>query len=251
MTNRKHRLRMCVDAVRNVLIRSHRKCNIRKRSHFEFSGRKINCFFGVDGLDEDHSYKVCSNVADMLKQYRQPRRKSAVQGTPRQSNRISGIVDSNRCMNGNDDVNCRHPRTSHDETFLHSVLDQCKSFHIPYVSLSMRERSRRVELLAATIIASCVTKKDLQVKGSDYLHGNKELGVDILTVVDAMKERVQNGIKVNLSSIGHMVTPPPAGVEESNEQEEHNKFGSAIHCGTKLRSPSMLICYYGNADFFK
>lgn len=94
----------------------------------------------------------------------------------------------------------------------------------------MRECTRRVESLAETVIAACVNKMDFKKGGYGYLCGKKELDVDVLTVLDAMKERVQNELKINFSSVSEELTPPPTLIDEGvvEEEDSKGKFESAI-----------------------
>lgn len=57
--------------------------------------KKINSCFGVDTLDEQCIYKVCSNVADQLRKYRRLYQKKAmtIMETPHQSTRHKIYVE--------------------------------------------------------------------------------------------------------------------------------------------------------------
>ena len=64
--NLKHR--GCCLHVKQAIFKSHRKCNKSKPFRFA-TGRKINCYFIVNVLDEETNYIICSNVDDQMKDY--------------------------------------------------------------------------------------------------------------------------------------------------------------------------------------
>ena len=173
--------------------------------------------------------------------------KKAVEGTPRRSTRhmtdlekvksVSFIVQgpsrqSNYKMNQFSDAK-KKKRCSYDESFCNLVKENSEGYsgyRIPYEGLKMREHSRRVVGLAATIISSCVDRESLMDKGVEYLIGNKDLAVDILTVIDSIRNKVQDELRVNLHLVQKEITPPP--VDESDDKcgddDKYNRYSSAI-----------------------
>ena len=88
----------------------------------------------------------------------------------------------------------------------------------------MRERNSRSKKLALEVIAACVDKAELQEGGVNFLFGNYELGIDVLTMLDAIKHQIQMSIGVNLNSlnINNEVTPPPPSSQSTLDVDSNN-----------------------------
>lgn len=142
-----------------------------------------------------------------------------VQGPTHQSHyqmsQFSSCDEKNQCI-------------SNDESNL--VKENLEGYRIPYEGLEMSGRSQRVVSLTATIISWCVDRESLMGKGVDYLIGNRDLAVDILTVIDSIRNKVQDELRVNLFNLQKEITPLP--VDESDDKcgddDEYNKYVSAI-----------------------
>jgi len=65
--------------------------------------------------------------------------------------------------------------------------------------------------------------------GKDYFVKNKDLTVDCITVLNAIKDRIQSKLKVNLQQdVAESTTPLFDMDENDNEGEADKKYRSAI-----------------------
>ena len=80
----------------------------------------------------------------------------------------------------------------------------------------MHERRNRIDSLENLVMASCVDHKEMS-QTENYFEKNVELVIDILNVLDGIKERVQKETLLNLHRYRQCLTPPVEG--EDNESE--------------------------------
>ena len=74
------------------------------------------------------------------------------------------------------------------------------------------------------VIGACVDRVSLEKMGVGYLSGNRDLAVDVVTVLDVIRNRVQDELTINLLSVNDEITPPPEGESE----EDNPNYDSAI-----------------------
>ena len=84
----------CCRDVKNI-IKEHDCCNKTKKTHLVI-GKKINCYYNSDCLDDTKLYCVCANINDVLINYNIPRKrkvsgKKTTIAPNKRSNRIKGI----------------------------------------------------------------------------------------------------------------------------------------------------------------
>ena len=97
-----------------------------------------------------------------------------------------------------------------EKIYIENVLKEGKEYRFPFKKLSMRERVRRVNCLVYKTLAACIDKREFKKEKMGYLRENTDLAVDLLTVIDMMKDRVQHILKINLMTVSqYYVTPPP------------------------------------------
>ena len=70
-------------------------------------------------------------------------------------------------------------------------------------------------------MAACIDKSKLKQEGETYFENNKELAVDIITVLDSLKICLQYELKVNLHMRADVFTP--LNESENNEREEEQE----------------------------
>ena len=65
----------------------------------------------------------------------------------------------------------------------------------------MRERNWRVDDLSLVLIGACVNKEEFKCNGVNYIRNNLELATDLLTLLDSIKQKIQQKIEVNFSRV--------------------------------------------------
>ena len=90
------------------------------------------------------------------------------------------------------------------------------------MSLSIRCRRNRVNEAAQTILAHNVCKESLKEKGMDYVQNNIALAEEVILFMDAVKERLVQGVmKINLNDVSSNAIPRTP-VEESSDDKNLN-----------------------------
>ena len=100
VTTIKSRHFRCECAVKKAIISKHRKCNRTKATNCVL-GVKINSYFGIETLDDDISYIVCSNISDSLKSYKAPKKKEYIGDT---SSVLPNSLTANTMMTSNSSI---------------------------------------------------------------------------------------------------------------------------------------------------
>ena len=91
------------------------------------------------------------------------------------------------------------------------------------MSVGTRIRRNRVNEIAQTVLVTNVCKSTLKEKGMDYLVNNTSLACDVVIFLDAIKERIIQGImQINLNDVSNMAIPRPLEEEESMEEKAMN-----------------------------
>ena len=99
--------------------------------------------------------------------------------------------------------------TTHKKKMHHYVYKMLMHFKMGLNKLTLLERQRRVDTAAKVIMSCCINRtnmNDLDDQAS-FFKKNKELAVDILTVLDGVRERVQNNVCLNLRELTNEFTP--------------------------------------------
>ena len=103
-----------------------------------------------------------------------------------------------------------YERKSHGDVLVNRILEESEIVRFPFNRLSLLERERRVQKMADTVIGSCVDRRKIKEEGLNHLIGNMDLEIDVLTLLDGIKNRIQYELKMNLETVNNdNVTPPP------------------------------------------
>ena len=87
----------------------------------------------------------------------------------------------------------------------------------------MRIRQNRVNSFAQKVLAQVVCKKSLKENGMAYLENNKSLVDDVEIFLDAVKERIIQGVlRINLNDVSYREIPRPPP-EKLDPEKEHKK----------------------------
>jgi hypothetical protein len=234
MGRRGERERQCESEVKDVLEKSHKKCD-KQRNGKKVRGEFLNRLAGGSSvLEEEREFQVCAAIAARTKGMRRKKRARSPVTEIRRSDRLSGEVETPHPLEtttsprrttfsadiehrtsprinlgsliGYEARSAEAPNTTNSTTgnstpksFVNGVGERAKVYRKSYKNLSMRERSRRVGKLAQEVLAACIDRTALEfsyASGEEiYLEGNEDLAVDFLTVLDAMRHRVQREMK--------------------------------------------------------
>ena len=204
------------------MFKFHNKCR-KDRPALEVLGEDLNKLKEIDAkFEPNKKYLVCRNlfrstIAPIIKQ------KSLDEN---QSNEIENS-DLNEGPPTDNPIppsqqSTSVPRCGFTTNFPMQVLKECESIKIRkgYMDLSnSRCRKNRVNAAAQKILAYNVCSKELQEKGMNYLVGNTNLANDLAVFMDAVKERIIQGVmRINLNEVSSSELRRP--LDEDTEEQK-------------------------------
>ena len=90
------------------------------------------------------------------------------------------------------------------------------------MNVTMRIRQNRANSFAQKVLAQVVCEKSLKENGIAYLENNKSLADDVEIFLDAVKERIIQGVlRINLNDVSCREIPRPP--EKLDPEKEHKK----------------------------
>jgi len=113
---------------------------------------------------------------------------------------------------------------SNDALSVKNILFNTKRYRNRFAQLKDRKRARRSIDVANMIISGCVDREQLFVESGDYMFKNKELTVDIVSLLDSVKLMIQKKIKYNLDAV---TNSRPSYREEEDTPEI--RYSRALH----------------------
>ena len=214
----------CDTCVKDVVNSFHSKCD-HQRPLVEVFGQYLNDALGTIRFERDKKYCICRYL------YRhkvQDAMAKLVQEEIRMKENTIPI-----CMEcTNDDgttANIQQPTTKTRVGFLTKfpieVSAKCDEllYRKSHMSATNRTRRNRVNDMAQAVIAANVCKSTLNEKGMDYLVNNKSLASDVVIFLDAVKERIIQGVmRINLNDVRNLTIPRLPEEEESAEEKAMN-----------------------------
>eukprot|EP00978_Attheya_sp_CCMP212_P014062 scaffold35698_cov63-Attheya_sp.AAC.5 len=82
------------------------------------------------------------------------------------------------------------PRSGYSKEFRHGVATCGQKYRKPFRKVNASERSRHITNLSKEILGACVDTSCLVQDGVTYLKNNKEVAVDVLTVLNGIWHRI-------------------------------------------------------------
>lgn len=122
-------------------------------------------------------------------------------------------------------------RAKQKQKFTDDVLQQY--YKVPFGKLTMRERRLRMAALAKSVLSACINRKEFERDTDEYMHGNKVLAIEILNLLDGMKEYIESKVKVNFNDLEEIaVVPNPEDNEgliyELDARKKEHKVAIAL-----------------------
>ena len=206
----------CCQVVKELCL-THRNYSKTRNAPRFYSGSTLCSFIGDGGkgqLKDDAEYRVCWELSKNVERYliTNPERKKRVSTIDLEHvKRLKVFVGGVRgdIINVDLDSEKRNRRTK-SEVMCQSLREKSAKYRFQYSSLSMRERNRRVSFLAEEVLASCINTPELIRAGFDYIQKNKDLLIDVVTVMDMVKLKLEHILKMRLSTAGDEITLPPS-----------------------------------------
>eukprot|EP00978_Attheya_sp_CCMP212_P009649 scaffold22901_cov42-Attheya_sp.AAC.1 len=237
--------RSCSQEVKRHLKHSHRRCDHSKLGGKVY-GKILNGIIGSEVLEEDTQYPVCATIVAKVNKGRRTAHKKILSSTPSSTPinrtpinmgsvvRVSANFGASSGPAGGRGESATifdksHPPRSgyYSKEFRHGVATCGQKYRKPFRKVNARERSRRITILSKEILGTCVDTSCLVEDGANYLKNNKEVAVDVLTVLDGIRHRIQRELEMNLNLQNLHETMTPHVVDVGDESvERHIDFDS-------------------------
>ena len=129
---------------------------------------------------------------------------------------------------------------SYTKNFEQDVLHESKKYKIPFGSLTMRQKKLRTNDFCKKIFAACIDRKQFKKKGTDYIIDNEDLAVDMINLLDNMKNTIQSKMKMNFKDILDVpIAPVPNDIQGSittlDENKDSHKIAISLMCQSSRR----------------
>ena len=135
-------------------------------------------------------------------------------------NDLNGI-QSIRVMVGGDENNIidlnsgiYKKRSSRVDMFHKDVTCKPNFYRVPFGNCKMRHRRIRMKDIGAKIISACINRKDFKKNPNEYLYNNEELAVDIINLLDGVKDFIQTKMKMKFNDFEDVAMVPVLGDED-------------------------------------
>ena len=112
----------------------------------------------------------------------------------------------------NYEIDMRKIRMGKKTKFKKDVLDEY--YRIPFCNLTMRYRRIRMSEVAKIILAGCIDRSAFRNDPDTYLRKNAKLGVELMNLIDGVKEYLGKKLQLNLDDLQEEVITP---VENDND----------------------------------
>ena len=135
-------------------------------------------------------------------------------------------------------------RTGHKQKWYDGVLEASSPYKIPFRKLSMVQRTRRIDAVAKLVIATCVDRGEMRLRGKTYFERNDNLAVDVVTVLDWLRTRLQYELKVNLKTetVSTSFTPLNDADTAVREEEEERNATEIVRSEKDYSTAMSLLC---------
>jgi hypothetical protein len=97
-------------------------------------------------------------------------------------------------------------KMSYSDKFKSEILDEF--YKLPFGKLTMRQRRLRMQSLSKLVLSACIDRNEYKNRADGYLHFNKPLAIDIMNLLDGIKECLEKKLKITFNAIEEEVRPP-------------------------------------------
>ena len=128
-------------------------------------------------------------------------------------------------------IDMTNSRMKQKQKFSEDILSEY--YKVPFGKLSMRERRKRMAAIAKVVISACIDRKEFQKGSDEYMHDNKVLAVEILNLLDGMKEYIETKTKVRFNDVEEIALVPRPNdreglITELDTQKKEHKVAIAL-----------------------
>ena len=129
-------------------------------------------------------------------------------------------------------------RVRQKDRFRNEVLDSY--YKVPFGHLSMRQRRLRMAKIGKELLGACIERQQFKTKTDEYLHGNKKLAVEILNLLDGVKEYIQSKMKIDFDALNDVAVVPIENdaegfISKLDEEKKSHKLAISLLGETTTR----------------
>ena len=159
---------------------------------------------------------------------------------------LKGIKSINLKISGDEDVVVDTSKLSTTKDYSYSqlyqkdVVKESMKYKLPFGKLTMRQKNLRTSDLSKLILSACIDRSQYRKFGADYVKNNKDLAVDVLNLLDSVKNTIEKKMKMNLESLQdapiEAVPNDPEGlITTLDENNDSHKLAIAVLCSSSRR----------------
>ena len=196
----------------------HTKC-CYNRPVEHVTGDDLNTAFGISDFESNKKYKICDSlyrhkVEPALKKIQEHNLK-----TVNETQDVQECSDANSSQKSSQQ-STNQSRCGYRTKFPEEVLKECSIIRKSYMNVTMRIRQNRANSFAQKVLAQVVCEKSLKENGMAYLENNKSLADDVEIFLDAVKERIIQGVlRINLNDVSCREIPRPPEIKLKTEEQ--------------------------------
>ena len=209
----------CESLVKDVVKGFHTKC-CHNRPVVHVIGDDLNTTFGISDFKSKKIYEICDTL------YRRKVQPALKKIQDHNLKTVNETQDVQECSDANSSQKSSQQSTNQSHRgyrtkFPEEVLKECSIIRKSYRNL--------VNSFVQKVVAQVVCEKSLKENGMAYLVNNKSLANDADIFLDAVKERIIQGVlRINLNDVSCREIPRPPEIKLETE-EQHKKALRFLH----------------------
>ena len=130
-----------------------------------------------------------------------------------------------------DEIDTTTLRANKNAVFIEEVLGHY--YRVPYRKMTMRGRRDRMSSIAKVVLGACVDRKEYKKNSDEYLVNNINVAIDVINLLDGVKEVIQKKMKMNFHSLSDVAVVPIANdrdgrILELDEEKNNHVLAKAL-----------------------
>ena len=128
-------------------------------------------------------------------------------------------------------------RKPYIQIFKEDVLSKPNYYKVPFGKLTMKQKRLRMKDLSKKILSACIDRQSYRQDSDQYIQGNEELAVDLISLLDGMKEFLQSKIKLNLNQYSgtpmrHIPNDSEGSILDLDSNKKIHQLAQILLCET-------------------
>ena len=241
MTSKSSTKYACDYEVKNIVKSFHSKCCNKKggKKASIISGNDLNNHLNLYRKIHTHPFKksnilhysICNNMLRLIDHDKSNKDPQSPTNPILVSSNISSNLKVTVLVGGipihDTPIQKKKPHRSKETIYKENLL--ATYYKVPFGKLCMRQRRIRMFKISKMILAACIDRNEYRTNSQSYLESNTNLAVDILNLIDGIKECIQSRLKLKLDDFQDEVSIPiqddrDGVITELDEQKETHKI---------------------------